>query len=228
MGAERSAVAGVNDGPVDRQSRDRGAPRRAGTANAVTERVLTLFFQTSVFKIRNAATLSVTGLSALCQLSQRESQGRTACAATPSVLESLTCLPLWGRWHGERRDGEGAHAVSFAWRSQNAVRTRHGIPQSLPLRKGAFACPWFSSFAPKGRAKSAGGGPGRGWSAGGAACASTCARWSGRWTWTRVRCSAASRRCPARARGRDGDHTQREDREERIVHGSYFRALSRP
>ena len=47
-GGERSEVAVVNDGPVDRQSRDRGAAQRAGTANAVTERVLTVSFGTGV------------------------------------------------------------------------------------------------------------------------------------------------------------------------------------
>ena len=43
FGGERSEVAVVNDGPADRQSRDRGAPRRAGRPNAVTERVPALF-----------------------------------------------------------------------------------------------------------------------------------------------------------------------------------------
>ena len=47
-GGERSEVAVVNDGPVDRQSRDRGAPQRAGRPNGLTERVLTPLFQTSV------------------------------------------------------------------------------------------------------------------------------------------------------------------------------------
>ena len=44
MGGERSEVAVVNDGPVDRQSRDRGAPQCAGRPNGLTERVLTYFF----------------------------------------------------------------------------------------------------------------------------------------------------------------------------------------
>ena len=50
MGGERSEVAVVNDGPVDRQSRDRGAPQCAGTANAVTERVLAFIFCIAFFK----------------------------------------------------------------------------------------------------------------------------------------------------------------------------------
>ncbi len=47
-GGERSEAAVVNDGPVDRQSRDRVAPQRAGRPNGLTERVLTPLFQTSV------------------------------------------------------------------------------------------------------------------------------------------------------------------------------------
>ena len=65
LGAERSEVAVVNDGPVDRQSRDRGAPQRAGRPNGLTERVATLFFQTGVPQLQSAATLSVTGSSSL-------------------------------------------------------------------------------------------------------------------------------------------------------------------
>ena len=88
MGAERSEVAVVNDGPVDRQSRDRGAPQRAGRPNGLTERVPTLFFQTSVFKIRNAATLSVTAPVGKGQSSRRASQGRWRKAGAFSKRES--------------------------------------------------------------------------------------------------------------------------------------------
>ncbi len=110
-----------------------------------TERRHPLSHGPSVFKIRNAATLSVTAPAGPCQLSHRESQGRTACAGMPFDAVPPTCLPLWGRWHGERRDGEGARVVFCVAFSKYGT----ALPsQSRPLRVRASS--------PIGRAKSAG------------------------------------------------------------------------
>ncbi len=121
-----------------------------GRPNGLTERVPTFVLLHSASEIRNAATLSVTGSSSLCQLSQRESQvgwrkagpsfttatslrsppkgepralgGRSEHLYRPTTFCPPTCLPLWGRWQAERPDGEGAHGVLLDQRFLNMER----------------------------------------------------------------------------------------------------------
>ena len=68
-GGERSEVAVVNDGPVDRQSRDRGAPQCAGRPNGLTERVVTLVFCIAFLKYGT--------------LAPSQSQGFQPCDSSP-------------------------------------------------------------------------------------------------------------------------------------------------
>ena len=116
--------------------------------------------------------------------------GRSEHLYRPTTFCPPTCLPLWGRWHGERRDGEGACVLHFmnAGKKRNvATLSVTGLSALCQLSqresqvgrrkigrapkesaKGALRAPVCPSTlyhplaCPIGRAKSVGGGSGRG------------------------------------------------------------------
>ena len=120
-----------------------------GTANAVTERVPTLFFQTSVFKIRNAATLSVTAPAGPCQRAAARPVAALTVHRTVIHYRDFASLTPKGRakWAGGRweRSSKGAlrAPVHFSVLYHPLASPFGGEPRALGGMEDAIQKPRF-------------------------------------------------------------------------------------